>query len=467
MKYGIFGASEQTAPVTSGELTIEELVMADEAYAEALDLAHEAEVDAIAMAQAEVVAEHLEEQAVLGTEAAQHPEMINSFAVALAHESMVLATAALGGSVSEEYSVTTESMTSAPVQAMEVTTEGFTRTVKNIYEGIKMFFKRIALSLKKIVVKLVVVMNGSGKKAEKMLKNFRADKNKRMIETKLEGKASESTAKLDLIKKFLKDNNLDAAKLSANMEAVIDFSDGTTTDLAKLKESAEKETATEDGAKDGESEGVLAATVNVIKKAGKVMSGALTRAAVALNIVTLDGGNAYTGNAFDDEVPSDAVAGRTSIYPVFYKGTTVTAVCFYGTELDEEDADSPMARLNSYKYKVIKLNLAKEAGLPERVDVWSTSDIETRLGNLKTAGKKIKSMGDKRISSINKLLKAIDKHVSGRTGFTFINRYISSEFSRIRMLVANLYISSALAEVSNVRHELSVVAKHISMYESA
>ena len=348
-------------------------------------------------------------------------------------------------------------MTSAPVQSLEVTTEGFKSTAKNIYEGIKMFFKRIALSLKKIVVKLVVAMNGSGKKAEKMLKNFKADKNKRLSETKLEGKASEPTAKLDLINEFLKDSGLDAAKLSANMEAITAFADESSEDMDKLKAGIEAYLKAGDDA----------AKSSAVDNAINSMSGVVHKAAMSLGKVALTGANEYAGEEFKDEVPSDAVAGRTSIYPVFYKGTTVTAVCFYGTEIDDEDKDSAQAKVNSYKYKVIKLDLAKEADLPDHVDVWSTSVIETRLGNLKSAGKKIKAMGEKRIASVNKLLKAIDKHVSGRTGFTFINRYISSEFSRIRMLVANLYISSALAEVSNVRHELSVVAKHISMYESA
>jgi len=459
MKYGIFGATSKSSEAAQDpETTIESMVMADAAYDEAAELAHEAEVDAIAMAQAEVVAYHLEEQADLATEAAQHPEMINSLAVALARESMVLATAVLGGSVSEEYTVSTESMTSAPVQSMEVTTEGFTSTTKKIYEGIKMFFKRIALSIKKIVVKLVVAMNSSAKKAEKMLKNFRADKNKQTKETKLEGKASEPTAKLDLINKFFKGSGLDATKLSANMEATTEFADKSTKDMDKLKAGIA---------------GILKAGDDTTARAEAFvmafdeMTGAVPKAALNGRAVSLPNANPYGGDEFDDEVPSDAVDKRTSIYPVFYKGTTVTAVCFYGTEIDDDDKDSAQAKVNSYKYKVIKLDLAKEADLPNHVDVWSTSVIETRLGKLKSAGKKIKAIGERRISSVNKLLKAIDKHVSGETGPTFINRYISSEFSRLRMLVANLYIWSALAEVSNVRSELSVVAKHISMYESS
>jgi len=87
---------------------------------------------------------------------------------------MELALVALGGGVSD-YQVSTESMESAPLQALEVTTEGIKDVSKKIYESIKMVFKKIMLSMKKLVAKLVVAMDGTSKKAKAMAKSFAID----------------------------------------------------------------------------------------------------------------------------------------------------------------------------------------------------------------------------------------------------------------------------------------------------
>jgi len=474
MKYGIFGVTSKPSEVAQdSELTIESMVMAEAAFDEAAELAHEAEVEAISIAQAVNVAEHMDQQAVLGTEAAQHPEMINSLSVALARESMVMATVALGGTCDAEEVITTESMTSAPVESMEVTTEGFKSRTKSIYEGIKILFKKIGLTMKKMAAKLVVAMDSTGKKAEKMLKNLKAMSKAVAKETKLSEKDSKKLNKS--MGGYLGLRSAGSAfetpaqmmeSLEKNMKALAVMGKDIAEDSQILSEAMQSD-AVKNAANDTDRiKATFAAAKGLASNkylTAKSIAGATTvkvRAALSDGeIMAISDGDRKDALNLDSDVESFA------FYPTYVRGNNIHGVVIYVEKVD--DAESVDDFLKAYKYKNAQVPGLTDDELDKEIPVGTQAYMNDTLTMLKSASKKLKSFSDARMKDLDAISKAVDKEAKKASGFSFFNRLRDSEVTHIRLFAAANFVASIFAYAKFNRAILHSVAVHMDMYEEA
>lgn len=466
MYTGILGMNKkESVGAGSGDLTIESMIECEELYAEALELGHEAHMDAIRMGQGIAVAERLEDQAVLATEAMANPELVTSATAAYARESMALAMTALGAPTTGEAVCTTESIQASPVNALDVTTESIKSTAKKVWNAIKMVFQRIGLAMKKLVVKLVVVMNRTGKKAEKMLKNFKADKAATPKEGKLTGKDGDRAQKLGMAMKLVNDEfKVTADEMKANMAAIVDFADSTSDDAEGLQALVDAKAA----AKDNPAALVASIfTIALLKdklKSPKAVA-LFTGSAVKLGSGTKAATGSVAKKSIDDHLSGDVESeSRSVLYPLYVKGVHVICALFYMEKLEDDDKENAIAALRAQKYQIVRIDASEDVDLKDDIPVMSRGEIEAKLTEAKKASKQLDSASKKAMTSIDKLMKQIDKVAAKKSGPAFLNRFIKSEYSSMRVLVANTYLDSVLAMASDVRNDLRVTALHMADY---
>lgn len=464
--YGILGMNTKSEASSSGELTIESMVLADEEFADAAELVHEHEVETAAMGQAIVMAERLEDQVILGTEAMANPELVTVATAAYARESMQLALAALGGARSD-YEVTTESIQSSPVSSLEVTTEGIKDTAKKIYEAVKNIFKKIGLTIKKLAAKLVVALDGVGKKAEKMLKNIKADSGATASETKLSSKDSSkimnSLAAVTALKMALSSKGEPNKVLADNMNAIAKFTDDVGSDITKFEE-ALAGTNKDDKDSDRVTAALAATSFDSVKyqyiksvSASGGQSGKAPELPGATNIP----------DASADKLDGVDAEGDIRFYPTYAKGKYIHGVVLYAEKIEDDDKDNVASMANKVKYANARWDITAEDNFPdEDLKVMSKGELETLLKDLKPASKKLKSFSDARMANIDKVMKQIDKVATKKSGLSMFNRLASSEFNKIRMVAAGNYVASIFAMAAVNKADLRKAAIHWSMYNT-
>jgi len=471
MKVGILGSTSVQATADSvGTISHEDDVLATDAFIEAGELAHESESDYADMVQANVVGAKLDTQAALADTMLGKPESITSGAVMMARESMELALVALGGGVSD-YQVSTESMETAPLQALEVTTEGIKDVSKKIYESIKMVFKKISLTMKKLAAKLVVAMDGTSKKAKAMSKAFAINNSGQIA-----GKFEEKTA-LQLVKRSAGFNLLAAefggadkvvGALTANLEVVSEYSKQSIVDYATFTTQVKKLTSEN-------------ASGNIIARAFK--DGAYKTLAFLTGKKAAEAGNTkgvnFTGivggvtplKLTSDQLDESSVpdgATNAVFYPTFVKGAKIHGVIFFTPEVEDDVDTNPRVLFGLIEYTNTSITAYDDDALETQgksLQPMTAGDIEKKLGSLKDASKTIKAFSDARFKNIDQLTKEMDKSAKAGTGLSILNSISGKQFNKTRMFVAGNYISSVFATAAHYRNELATVAAHIGQYE--
>ena len=482
MKYGIFGQlSTESEKLELGELSLHEDIMADQAFDEAQVLATESASDYMAMEQASAVADRLEAQSDVTAELLEHPEEVNAGTVAMARESMTLALTALGAK-DQDYVVSNESMVASPLHALQVTHEGIGKTTKSIYEGIKMLFKRISLTIKKLAAKLVVMLNRTGKKAEKMLKAFKADKTAHATKSKLEDsdatKIIDRTGGVRALKKP-DDKFGDSAvevykKLAVNMKMVKDVNSAYATGVSELKDAVIKYNND-------------SANTEKIENLSQITSSALGDMSTNKVFDKLVSTNDLNINAFITEIESNAksltITGRIDdlsltdeydgdpvFYPTYTKGNKIHGVVFYKKKVESGEDNTVLDILNSFKWTNASVSGILDDKLEvekEKMTVKSREEINTDLTSLKPASTQLKTFADARQRDIETVVKEINKLAKDSGIKTIFKRYESKQATRTRMFVAGNYVASIFAMASTMRAELAAAAMHVSYYEDA
>jgi len=470
MKVGIFGSTAvQAAGGGMGTISHEEDVLATNAFIEAGELAHEAESDYADMVQANVVGAKLDTQAAMVGTMLGKPESITSGTVAMARESMELALVALGGGVSD-YQVSTESMEAAPLQALEVTTEGIKDVAKKIYESIKMVFKKIALTMKKMTAKLVVAMDGTSNLAEKMLASF-MKKGAKLTPQEFDEKTALSIvtrgSAFEVIADTVSDSKYAIYRLTTNLEAVRDYCDLRASDYTALVAAITK--LTEDNA-DGDHV-VTALKEGSFKSAQYVAaSNAAKFGKAATAFKGLGSGLSELKLSADQLAEVSLPEGATSpvFYPTFVKGSKIHGVVFYVPDVESIDTSNPRELLGSVTFSNASFTAVDEAGLvasAKALKVMTVSEIEKALTVLKPATKALQLFAAARLKDVDRAMKEIDKAAKASSGIAVLNRIAGTEFNKTRMFIAGNYISTIFALAAYYRNEMTTVALHIKQYK--
>ena len=172
MNYGVFNLIDDEHNDNTIEPNLLEEIASEEAYTDALSIESEIKSDIIAMSQAQVASERIEEQISHEAYLLDNPESINSDCVTLSQEALTTTAMLLGADTSTLLnSVSQESINNDPVRAMELAHEGPVDFLVKVVNAIKGIFRKVMNSAKKLYVKLVVAMDGTAKKAQK-LKTF-------------------------------------------------------------------------------------------------------------------------------------------------------------------------------------------------------------------------------------------------------------------------------------------------------
>jgi len=472
--YGLFGTLtvESDKPLaTAAEATVEDDVLADAAFMEAVEITNESDQLARDMQQGVAIAERLERQSALCAELGDNPDQITSGVAAMTRESMALAMVALG-SVSDEYTVSNESILDAPVQALEVTNEGLKDTAKKIYASIKMAFQKIANNIKKLAAKIVVVMDNTGKKAAKMLSDFQANKDaaatEELVNEEEALKMLKSTAASTAVKEaFGKKSTEEIINiLSSNISAIAKIEEAVNADRDALKKAAEEA----EGA--NESEKILAAL-----KAGKFETLRYTTAKALAEGTASDGVKASdiagVTELEEKDVVSQTIAdkdaeGNGVFIPTYIKGNNVYGVIYYVKKLEEADKSNVGSLLGAFAYSNAHVEVKSESDLEaasKELKVMERGDIESALGGLKNASKQLKAFSDARMKEVDDLMKALVKAAKDDSGFAIFNRLAASDFNKAQVFAASTQLSSIFAAASLYKRDLSNVAKHISYYK--
>ena len=485
MKYGIFGTLS-TESESVDDAKFEENVMvevSDEAdYTEVCDMVASSESEYLSMEQATAVASKLDVQHELTGEMLEHPEEVTAGAVAMARESMDLALAVLGGRPSTEYAVSNESMVSSPLHALQVTHEGIGKTSKRIYEGIKMLFKRIALTIKKMAAKLVVMLNRTGKKAEKMLKAFKADKTSNATKSKLED--SDATKIIDRtggVRALKKNNDSFGATavevyktLAVNMKMVKDVNSAYATGVSELKDAVIKHNSTAT-----ENDKINSLTDVTTNKLNAISTNKVLLELVdtgKLNITKFVGHinneakNLDIANRLDDLSLTDEYVDAPVFYPTYTKGNKIHGVVFYKKKVESGEDNTVVDILNSFKWTNASVSGILDGELENEkkvMTVKSREDISTDLTSLKPASTQLKTFADARQRDIETVVKEINKLAKDSGVKTIFKSYESKQATRTRMFVAGNYVASIFAMASTMRAELAEAAMHVSYYEDA
>lgn len=175
---------EEQEEILGGEeestVEIEDVISDEEEQEEFNSIVDETEDDVAAMEEAEEVVEDLEEQIAKEEELLETPEKVTAADALVSQESLRMAAKMLGANPDEIFGqkVSTESAHESPVTALQLSTESAKEFVLKVIEQVKAIFKKIAISIKKMGVKVIALMTKAATAADKLDKslNEKADK---------------------------------------------------------------------------------------------------------------------------------------------------------------------------------------------------------------------------------------------------------------------------------------------------
>jgi len=176
---------EKQPEVVAVELDPTELILAEEAMAEIMDIENQYNVGQEAIALAETVVDGLGKQLAVESQVLAKPEQVTTATVILSMETLKTSAAILGAKVDVD-GISVEDIDTNPAEALTIAVEAKENFMQKAIDTIKLMFKKFVNMLKKLYTKAVVAMNGSAKKAEALVAKLKENE-----------KEAEKTVKLD------------------------------------------------------------------------------------------------------------------------------------------------------------------------------------------------------------------------------------------------------------------------------
>jgi len=419
------------APVDTTEAIIE----GDLAYADAMDIAREAMMDVVAMDTAQSAVMALDAKIANEEYLLANPEKITTETVVLAQESYRSVAAILGANVEDiDGVVSHESIESSPITAMQVSHEGVKDFIVKLYESIKLLFKKIANAIKKVVVKLVVAMNGVEKAAKKLQDKLKKNNTSTPKEKNLKEKDAKVWTKyFQAIAKLSGEDNVhEAAKelLSFYTTTLDSNLNNAVTEIIKNGESFEKYFEKAD---DSLAFNIAVGLLNekVIKYSWKTTVKDILDINEDENIIII--------NPVNDKV----------------KGIIIVT--------EKSDDDDKKVNL---KFKVGNITIKSEAITGDDVPATNPSGLLTILIS---AAKGLKGFSDRRIKEIDAMYKELDK-LADQKGSNAVNKFLlkqkASFGTNIRALVAGAYLDSVLGYSSATKKVLAYCRDQADMFSA-
>jgi len=327
--------------------------------------------------------------------------------------------------------------------------------------------------MKKMAAKLVVAMDSTGKKAEKMLKNLKAMSKAVAKETKLSEKASKKLNKsvggyLGLLDggDAFKTPALLTESLEKNMKALAVMGKDIAEDSQKLSEAMQSDAAKNADNDAARVKATFAAANGVASNKYLLARSIATEASLKMT-TALFGGEIMTISDGDrkDALNLDSDVTSFSFYPTYVRGNNIHGVVIYMEKVD--DTESVDDFLKAYKYKNAQVPGLTDDELDKEIPVNTQAALKEALTVLKSASKKLKSFSDARMKDLDAISKAVDKEAKKASGFSFFNSLRDSEITHIRLFAAANFVASIFACAKLNRAILHSVAVHMDMYEEA
>ena len=424
--------------------TTEAIIAGDLAYADAMDIAREAMMDATAMDAAQSAINALDAKLANEEYLLANPEKITTETVVLAHESYRGVAAILGANIEDiEGVVSHESIESSPITALQVSHEGVKDFIVKLYESIKLLFKKIANAIKKVVVKLIVALNGVEKAADKLLKSLKGASDtpkKSNLEDKEVKVWNKQFALFIALNSSIKSDEFVAGvveiynKLDNTLVKNIDILEDTAEDI--LNNLNKEKTDTEDTMYRTKSKTKLAELKNKLNEiAGKIKN-------------------------FNDLKKALNVEDAIFVLPLTCTGTSIKTIVV------EKNDDEKVTQNNIYSVKSLKVTVENEL---ETISVISKENLIKNIGSLKSFAKGLKGFSDRRIKEIDAMYKELDKladQKSSNVVSKFLLKQKASFGTSIRALVAGAYLDSVLGYSSASKKLLAYLRDHASMYKT-
>jgi len=483
MSYGLFGTLTRESDKTMlgiGSST-EDDIIADSAYLEAVEITNETANDAVNIAQAIAISDHMDSQRTV-IEDIQNNGQTNVGVAVMTRESMDLAMVALGGSVS---TTPMSDIIAHPASYLETTTEDIGSTLKKVYETIKNVFKRLIMNIKKLAAKVVVFMNNTGKKAEKLHKAFKARKTAVAKESKIDDKDKKYVEALSGIKSIntglvLKnEESFTPGKLKPTLEIL----SANVTTLVEEELLAEKDNATlMEKFEEYKKKNSTIPDDSAMNSALRLVDGLKSyRYLTAQNVSRNKKWPSYlessklvgTSKFFNsksiehvDDLPDDAIPETLTFAPTYVKKGVVHGLWIYAEKLDDDEKENTTAILKSIKYKSGSIDVLENNDLSDvKVPVLSKDDILKGLSSLKTASKDLKSFSDARFKEIDKLNKMVDKLGTSKYIPNIFQRIAVSNTNRLSMFATGHFVSSIFAAANLYKQALAELTMYMRYYD--
>ena len=154
-----------------GVLSAEEAILADDAYAEALELGHEAEKISAVTDIALNSIDNIEKNISLEEQLLTTPESITSGVAMISMESLI-STAKILGLEETVTTLSSEDIEASPVRALEIAIEEEKSIIAKVVDYVKKLFRKLIDGSKKLGVKIVAAFQGFEDKAKKLNKEI-------------------------------------------------------------------------------------------------------------------------------------------------------------------------------------------------------------------------------------------------------------------------------------------------------
>ena len=413
-------------------LSIESAISADEAYDELMELSTEVRSDIhdandAAFAATMISGTTQAAQAVTGKE-----DITVADVAALAVESNKQMVEMFGGEMEAELS--TEDVHASPAASLTMSNEGAKEFLEKVYKAAKLIVAKIVNKLKKLIVKVVVVMDGTNKKAAALLKTVKGSKAAKPS-SKL---FSESEAKT-IIKRgyspFIIVRPTSTELATGN--DIKSYGKNVNTNLTKVLTVVDKYREAFNTADDRATLNKFTTTVTELKEGAEKELGG------------------YVAGLEDDAF--------ISLYSV---GSTVRVATFSLPNSDKDATDDEILdSIAKFKIagKTVKLDVFDDIDA-DKLAVVSKADLESTLGDIVTSSKDIKKFSDARMKEIGKLEKEMDQYAKDSSGSALKNKFAGNAINISRTLVTSLYLDAILAYVSVNRNLLASAKLTASKY---
>jgi len=319
------------------------------------------------------------------------------------------------------------------VSAMQISQEGAKDFLKKVVESIKAIFRKVMNAAKKLYVKLVVAMNGTAKKAQKLQKYLDKDlKDATAEKSKFEEKESEKLRKLTIAVDGSNANIFkisDHEKVLAAMGKLVDVRKKYIDDVEALDSNADDFTT-----KKSALSGAL----------GTDMDNALT----SLEILDKDSLESKTNySASEDKVKVAATSTNGKVLRVI-----------------EVSFDDDTVNL---KAKTLTVDTSDVS--TDKMDVKDKTAVVNELKQIVTDAKGFGKVKDSAMKFIEKSNKELDKTASksaeGKFGYV-INKLKAGQATMLRDLAVTAALNSVLDNVKLTKAKFHVLSRHAAMYSN-